>query len=842
MSASDTLKGPQQSMLSGVLPLLRSLGWQELSAREATAHREEDTRDVLLRPILKERLRAINTFEYQGRRYPFSANAIDAACAALQQSGGAETRYANERIWTLLRYGTPVRETVDGGSKSFTIRYVDWDNPENNAYHVVPNFAVSSEAGKFTLDLVLLVNGIPFVVAECKEVVSSGGASRGLDGAIEQLLTYQRERNIPRLFHFAQLLLATAVDDAVYATVGAPRWRWAHWHEREGAPITTDSMLALSDRAKLAKRLPNDNSGTLVKEQERLIHALCRPARLLELTRWFTFFTHHGRHLARHYQYFAVQDVLRRVKKVEPDGSRRGGVIWHTQGTGKSMTMTMLSQVLLDEFKERKPRIVLVTDRVDMDDHIYKTLTASGVECRQAGTGSELLGLLRDPQTRVITTLVHKFDSALRARPIALDDPDVFVLVDEAHRSQSGQLHHAMRRTLPRACFLGFIGGPYFKADRGVLETFGDIISSYSTEQAIADRALLPVRYEARWGKLRTQREHHAWVKDYVAADPSPELEQLYSVHFQELETEDRIREIATDIAQHFKEKFAGTPLKGQLVTTSRRASLQFKRALDKLGITSEVVVSLQNVSSDDSNDFVQHFRHDMLMQFGSEARYESDAIDRFTNTDEPQILIVVNKLLAGFDAPRNSVLYLARPLSSPTLLQAVARINRVYEGKKAGLVVDYVGGVAPCLDEILSGVSGAGIDKSSPARHAVKHPELQQDLMPARLDANAEPALTRFESCCREIVAKQFTKEGVTVSSGTLQQLCARITRAIVTRLKVEWANDIDTQNQMKTAIEDELYAFQADQMTTLGLRTLDAILDSCVKSAVTILPNRQL
>jgi type I restriction enzyme, R subunit len=833
MTASDTSKGENRKAESRIVELLRSHGWQPLSSASALAHRQGNTREVLLRSVLEERLSAINIFEYQGQPRPFSATAIEAACSRLQQSVGGEVRYSNEQIWTLLCFGTPVLETINGDSKSFTIRYIDWDHPENNTYHVVSEFPVNSGSKTFTPDLVLFVNGIPFVVIECKRAHSAVGKSRLLDSAIAQLLTYQHERNIPRLFHFAQLLLALTEEDAVYGAVGAPPSSWTRWHEREGAPVTAKEAIAQADKGNVARHLALDDFNPFADRQDLLLKAICRPARLLELTRWFTFFTPDGRRIVRYYQYFAIEDVLRRIRKLGPGGRRRGGVISMAQGTGKTMTMIMLGRVLLDVFKECRPRVVLVTDRVEIGHQIYKSLTASGVECRQANTGTELLSLLRDTQTRVITSLVHKFDAALRARPIELDNPDIFVLVDEANRSQSGQLHHAMRRTLPRACFLGFVGVPDLRHDAGIAETFGDVISSYSIEEAIADDVTLPIQWEVRkLGHSSLIRESDTWINEYVAKDVSAGFEQDYSKLLVVLEASGRIRAIAADIAQHFKQRFSGTRLKGQVVATSRRAALEIKSVLAELGITSEALVSLQETASDKSDDLFQRFKRHVLSQFGSEFRYENDAIVRFLNADDPQIIIVVSKSLSGFDFPRSSVLYLTRPLSGPAFLQSIARINRPYEGKKAALVVDYVG-MAPYLSKLLH--------QGGDVAHTVDTPIFESESRAAGSHVDEKSKLAEVERCCGEIVSNCLAKDGLTVTSIDIEQLAWRMTREIATRRKVEWTNDPDTQNRMKTAMEDALFEFQAERNIEIRLRTIDAMLDRCVEAAIALLPESE-
>lgn len=834
MDSRDTSKDVGQRFEQRLLRLLQQLGWNELSPGEADARGSGGRHSVVLRSILEEQLTAINSFDYQGRQHKFSSKAIEAACAALLGSSGGDVRHSNERVWSLLRFGTPVVETLGGYSKSFTIQYFDWDRPENNSYHFAYGFAVKTDTAVHTPDLVLFANGIPFVVIECKQTSSTANGERSLDQAITRLLTYQHERNIPKLFHFSQLLLAISGDDAAYATTGAPRRSWVRWREREGSASTIKEVLGQSERPAALRRSTDGVTEPLLNEGERLLYALCRPHRLLELVRWFTFFTPHGRALARYYQYFGVQDVLRRVNTLAPGGQRCGGLIQHTQGSGKSMTLVMLSRVLLDVFKEQKPRIVLVTDRIDTGNQIYNALTAGGGECRQANTGSELLRLLRDSQTRVITSLIHKFDSAFRSRPMGLDDPNIFVLVDEAQRSQSGQLHHAMRRTLPRACFLGFTGVSHLNVK--LRETFGEVISSYRAEQAIADQVMVPTYIEAWTRSFAHDSRYDRLLEEFTAQGLTPEQEQTLTARFSELESEERIQTLANTIAEDFKERFAHLRLKGQLVATSRRTALLFKSYLDKLNVTSEVAISLQDTLFDRDDELLQSFRQKVMGQFGSEARYESDTIDRFINSDDPRILIVVNKFLTGLDAPRTSVLYLTRPLSPPAFEQAIARVNRLSEGKEAGFVVDFVGAtryldLASEDDEIQAHIG------SSPAATGSVETDMPRKNAGQRESEGAHGrSLVMLERSCYDLIDNQLTEDGVTVASDPIRKLASRIAREILARRKVEWTHDIDTQNRIKTSVEDELFKFQAEQKVTLALTSIDTILDRCVEEAVRI------
>ena len=723
------------------LDLLRQLGWKYLSPHEADRLRGGRKSEVLLTTVLRERLERLNGFEYRGRRHSFTEGAIQDAVNELAGQLDDGLVKTNEKVWDLLRLGKSVPQSVDGSRQSFTVRYIDWENPVNNVYHVTEEFEVEASGTTETRrpDLVLLVNGIPFVVVECKPGALSGGKVP-VDEAISQHLRNQGESEIPRLYHFAQLLLALAVNEAKYGATGTPLRFWYQWREQDAeaklaklrGPRPASECLALREALMeaparrtsepaaeyVAAYAASAEMGREVTEQDRLIYALCRPERLLELARHFTVFDGGERKVARYQQYFAVQDIVTRVSQLRPDGTRAGGVVWHTQGSGKSLTMVMLADAILRRFEDRGPRVVLVTDRIDLDDQIYDTFRGAGVDLRKAESGQDLKDALNDPHARIVTTLIHKFQRALAAREPLSGSPDVFVLVDEGHRTQTGSMHAAMRVALPKAAYVGFTGTPILKGDRATVEQFGGIIGDpYTIAQAVEDKAVVPLVYEGRLVPQNIDEQPiDAWFEKYTKAltdAQKADLKKKYSTADQLNRAEQKIRAIAWDVSVHFQTNFQGrTPFKGQLVAPSKADALLYKRFLDEFAVvSSEVLISSPDTregysevgEADDTGNrpSVIAFWEKTMKRFGSEENYRKDVINRFKKADEPEIIIVVDMLLTGFDAPRNSVLYLTRSLKEHTLLQAIARVNRVYEGKDYGLIVDYFG-VLGALDQAL--------------------------------------------------------------------------------------------------------------------------------------------
>jgi len=378
--------------------------------------------------------------------------------------------------------------------------------------------------------------------------------------------------------------------------------------------------------------------------------------------------------------------------------------------------MVMLAEALLREFAQESPKIVLVTDRVDLDDQIYGTFVASGVGTSQAVTGRHLIDLLQSPRTEVITTLLQKFEAAVNVKGSVLDSPNIFVLVDEGHRSHTGQFHAAMRRVLPRACFISFTGTPVFNSELPTIQHFGGRIgTAYTLDQAVADKAVVPLLYEGRHVHQRVdQIPIDEWFKRYTAAlteRQRADLKRKYSSADQLNRTEQKVRAIAWDVSTHFETNFKGTGFKGQLVTPTKATALLYKRFLDEFAmVSSEVLISPPgSYEGDEDADegeergqrAVNAFWERKMKRFGNEARYQKDLTTRFKSAEDPEIIIVVDKLLTGFDAPRNAVLYLTRSLKDHKLLQAIARVNRVADGKDVGLIVDYYG-ILEHLDEAL--------------------------------------------------------------------------------------------------------------------------------------------
>ncbi len=706
------------------LQLLVALGFTPLSQAEAVRLRGGRLRTVVCDDILAEQLLRINHFSYKGRDYPFDLEDAHEAIRRLKPTPDRQKglRGTNQDIYDALVLGTTITKTIQGDSKSYSLRYIDWETPANNVFHVTAELSVERTASSQTrrCDIVAYVNGLPFLVIENKRPTES------LKKAGSQLIGYQSEDNIPQLFHFAQLLMVMNRVDARYATVGAPRQFWQTWRDEEDldetiAPLANRSLATTEANAIFSGdfAFARSHFETLAAEgqravtaQDRAIYALCRPERLLDLIRRFTVFDGGARKIARHQQFFGIGKAVERVRQFNFDGSRKGGVIWHTQGSGKSLTMVMLGRALALDKAIANPRILIVTDRDDLDKQIKDTFKSCELEPVRATSGAHLIELIRN-RTPLVTTIINKFETAAKAAGDIDEDANIFVLVDESHRSQSGrygghsQFATRMRRILPKACYLGFTGTPLLKREKNTLSNFGGLIHKYAIDEAVADGAVVPLLYE---GRLVEQQVNSAaidkWfdkISEGLTSSQAADLKRKFSRMDALATTGQAIRAKAFDISEHFRQNWQGTGFKAQLVAPSKAAAVRFKETLDEIGhVSSEIVISPpdENEGNEEvdkeSKDLVRKFWAQMMARYKTEDEYTRQIIDAFKGSGDPEILIVVSKLLTGFDAPRNTVLYVCKSLREHNLLQTIARVNRLYEDsgteKQFGFIIDYEG------------------------------------------------------------------------------------------------------------------------------------------------------
>ncbi len=743
------------------LQLLVAMGWEYLPPEKCNELRGGRLGGAILEPILTGFIREHGRYSFKGREHVFTENAIANAVQALKAFRATGAIHQNEEVYDLLCLGTSVPQTVDGDTKSFSIAYIDWKNPGNNRYHCTAEFKVERIGLQkhYTPDIVVFVNGIPVGVIECKRSAYRDQKKQPIELAIDQLQDYQKKDGIPQVFLYSQLLLALARDKAEYGTTGTPRKFWTVWREEGldesirdliGRPMAADSPLLgppFEKEVGAFVRLHSEGRG--IYEQDRALYALCRPERLLQLPYQYIVFDNGVKKFARYQQFFAVQDILKRIRGGDPSKPRAGGVVWHTQGSGKSLTMVMLAKALALAPDILSPKVLLVTDRIDLDDQICNTFRACGLEPEQASTGEHLVQLLSDDKAHVVTTLVHKFEAAAKNRNLKEATRDTFVLVDEGHRSNYSEHHARMKLALKGACFIAFTGTPLAKdAKRNTFAKFGALFTPpYTIAKAVADRAVTPLLYEARHVPQDVdQGPIDRWFEKLtlgLSEEQRADLKRKFSSEKQLNKAGQKVRMIAWDVSLHYAMAYQGTDMKGQLVAPDKATALLYKGCFDEFGqVSTEVLISGPNDREGEEGERKEPskkekaFWHRMMDRYGSEEKYNKQLINAFKKGEEPEIIIVVDKLLTGFDAPCNTVLYLARTLKGHTLLQAIARVNRLFDGKEYGLILDYSGAIDELNEAIDFYAQLADFDESDLAETvhyleeaAAKLPQYHSDL-----------------------------------------------------------------------------------------------------------------
>ncbi|QMV35970.1 type I restriction endonuclease subunit R [Vibrio vulnificus] len=706
------------------LTLLTNLGWSFLSPELALAARGGKADEVVLRQVLRSELQK-RTFIFAGKSYPLSEKAIDNLIAEVCSPALNEGLLtANERLYNHLLYGISVTEFVDGKKASPTVALIDWQNPANNSFVFTEEFTVTRSGGVENRrpDIVCFVNGIPLVVIEAKR--PDGNAKKGptIDEGISQSLRNQRHDEIPLLFSYSQMLLSINGNEGRYGTCGTPAKFWAAWREED---ISDAEMYAVKNKTLKDEQLKNlfnhrpakdldwyqslTAAGELaVTGQDQLLISLLSPARLLEMTRYFTLFDKKaGKIVARYQQVFGIKRLIERINTRSSTGGREGGVIWHTTGSGKSFTMVFLSKALILHESLKQCRIVVVTDRVDLETQLSKTFASGGElagkkdkEAAMATSGKRLAEQIGKGTERIIFSLIQKFNTATKMPECVNNSSDIIVLIDEGHRSQGGENHIRMKQALPNAAFVAFTGTPLLKDDK-TTNKFGPIVHAYTMQRAVEDQTVTPLLYEERIPDLDVnERAIDSWferITEGLSGEQKADLKRKFAKKGQVYGADDRIRLIALDIANHFV-KNIDEGLKGQLACDSKASAIKYKKYLDEAGLFESAVV-MSPPDSREGNTAVDEATTPEVTQWwkdnvGSqdEQAYTKHLIERFDKDDSLKILIVVDKLLTGFDEPKNAVLYIDKPLKEHNLIQAIARVNRLHPKKKFGLLIDYRG------------------------------------------------------------------------------------------------------------------------------------------------------
>jgi type I restriction enzyme R subunit len=672
------------------LDWFRELGYQtvrgpDIAPGEAAAERASYG-DVLLESRLRDALARLNPGVPQ--------DGLDEAFRKLTRIAAPQLVDANHEAHHYLVNGVAVEYLRADGTIGYDpVRVLDFDDPDSNDWLVVNQLSVSESGRTRRPDLVVYVNGLPLAVVELKNAASE---SATIWTAYTQLQTYKAD--IPSLFTFNALLLISDGVEARLGTLTSPRERFAPWRTIEGEELAPASLPQL----------------------EVLLRGAFERRRLLDLVRYFIVFERDGENtlkkVAGYHQFHAVGRALEAtLLAAQPDGNRRVGVVWHTQGSGKSLTMAFYAGRVVLHPAMQNPTLVVITDRNDLDDQLFGTFARCQELLRQepvqARDRTHLRKLLEVAAGGVVFTTVQKFmppigDDGQRIAefPLLSDRENIVVIADEAHRSQydfiDGFARH-LRDALPKASFIGFTGTPIELTDKNTRAVFGDYVSVYDIQRAVQDGATVPIYYESRLAKLELLGELlPALDEAFEEATEGEELEgkEKLKTKWSALEalvgSERRIALVAQDLVDHFERRTDAMQGKAMVVCMSRRICVELYGAIvalrpewhvaddeDTEQATLKVVMT---GSASDPPKWQQHVR--------TKAKREALAL-RFKEPSDPlQIVIVRDMWLTGFDAPCMHTMYVDKPMQGHGLMQAIARVNRVFRDKPGGLVVDYLG------------------------------------------------------------------------------------------------------------------------------------------------------
>lgn len=683
------------------IELLKKLGYIYISPEECAVERGSKY-DTVLKNILRDQLIKLNGYTYANKERKFSSANIERAIEDIDEPLTDGLVKTSEKIYDMLLLGRSYAENLgDGKILSFNLKYIDWDNFENNVFHVTEEFSVDNidRSKNARPDIVLFINGIPFAVIECKAPTISA------DQAVEQTIRNQTDDYIPQLFKYVQIVMATNKNTVKYATTGTPKKFWNVWREQDTEFLQNGLDKCITDR--------------IPTEQDKNIISLFSKQRVKELIKYFILYDANVKKICRYQQFFALKEIIKTVTTYTDNGNRCGGVIWHTQGSGKSLTMDMVSKYILMELSAYNPRVIIVTDRKELDSQITATFSHTRLNPARATSGRHLVQLINEGKADVITTIINKFNTAEK-NAVKIESKDIFVLIDESHRTNYGQLATKMRTVFPNACYIGFTGTPLMKKEKNTISKFGKLIHKYTIKDGVDDGAIVPLIYEGRfvdqkvdeknidlWFEQRTKRLTDA-QKDDLARKWSS-IRRLSS-------TDARIKRIALDIYDHYTEGYKNTGFKAMLATNYKRDAVRYLECFESFGdLNCAVVISspdmregIDDIDESTDNKVIQ-FWNKMMKQYGDENKYEEAIKNKFCD-GEIDILIVCSKLLTGFDAPVCQVLYIDKELKEHGLLQAIARTNRIAEGKDYGLIVDYRGLIEK-LDDAMEMYSGAGLE-----------------------------------------------------------------------------------------------------------------------------------
>jgi type I restriction enzyme R subunit len=666
------MAGDEQKLVEApALDQLKGLGWSHLDGTtlvpEKSNHRSS-LKDVVLTPNLEQAIQRINPWISEDNLRKVVREVTLIQTSTLMES--------NKWFWERVTQYFSVDQDLGSGRRGQTLKLIDFDHPENNEFLCVDQFKIQGPTQNIIPDILLFVNGLPLGVIECK---SPYKATNPMREGIEQLRRYANLRNpsetegCEKLFHYNQVMISTHRDGARVGTISSPVEYYLEW--KDPYPSKKEDL------------------GAELNSQQLLIQGLLKPQNFLDITQNFTIFeTDEGRtikKIARYQQFRAVHKTIERLK-ASGDSKSKGGVIWHTQGSGKSLTMVFLAQKIRRDPVLRDYKLVFLTDRTQLDGQITKTFrNAQGESVLHATSVSHLKELLAKDASDLVTATIQKLQDGELGDSCLNDSDRIIVLADEAHRTQYGTLGLALRNALPNAPRIAFTGTPLMKVEtKTTTGKFGSYIDTYTIEQAVADGATCQILYEGREVTTKVTGDSldalfDRYFKDYTPEERA-EFKKNGATERAVLEAPQRIEWVALDLVEHYRKTILPNGFKAMIVTSSREAAVIYKQKLDQIPGAPESAVVISGKHNDKKH----------LAKWTNPADHKT-AIENFKKPmgEHPlSILIVKDMLLTGFDAPIAQVMYLDRKLTDHNLLQAIARVNRTKANKFSGYIVDYFG------------------------------------------------------------------------------------------------------------------------------------------------------
>jgi type I restriction enzyme R subunit len=692
------------------LDQLIKLGWEYVpGAQLSPDNSTERTRylDVLLLARLETALRKLNPW--------ISEENLRKVMREITHPNYAGLMEYNHAFYQLMVNYLSVEQDLGKGRKGQTVKVIDFDNPANNDFLCTNQFKIEGLNQNIIPDILCFVNGIPLSVIECKSPYVADAIGEG----INQLRRYANLRypesgeGAQKLFWYNQLMVSTCRDQAKVGTISSGAQHYGDWKDacpltdadiRDNlfGPISNYEVRDIASPVCYAGEIESvgavgDATLAPITPQQRLIAGMFSHGNFLDLIQNFTVFEAvDGRlikKVARYQQYRAVNKVIDRLKSGR-DRREKSGVVWHTQGSGKSLTMVMLAMKMRRDPELKKYKLVFVTDRTQLDAQLSETFgNAQSETIHNAKSVAGLKELISKDSSDIVTAMVQKFQDAEAEGDFTdLNASDkIIVLADEAHRTQFGNLAATINAALPNAPKIGFTGTPLLKTQK-MDQAFGGYIDQYKINEAVEDGATVRIIYEGRQVQTDVVGESldalfEEYFKDY-SPEEQKEIKRKYGVERAVREAPARIRWVCIDLLKHYREKIQPNGFKGMIVVGSRYAATLFKKALDELGAPpSEVIISGKHNDEPIYAPYTNSTHNKQLIK-----SFKKPLGINKEKEDPTAFLIVKDMLLTGFDAPIAQAMYIDRSLKDHSLMQAIARVNRTYKGKQAGFVVDYYG------------------------------------------------------------------------------------------------------------------------------------------------------